>query len=31
MTYAEDVLVEQPAINLFSELNWETATCWDEV
>ncbi|TMO26920.1 type I restriction endonuclease subunit R [Pseudoalteromonas sp. S4741] len=31
MTYTEDALVEQPAINLFSELNWETATCWDEV
>ena len=31
MTYTEDALVEQPAINLFSELNWDTATCWDEV
>nr|MBL0711946.1 type I restriction endonuclease subunit R [Colwellia sp.] len=31
MTYTEDALVEQPAIQLFSELNWETATCWDEV
>lgn len=29
--YTEDALVEQPAINLFSELNWETTTCWDEV
>ncbi|PML18342.1 type I restriction endonuclease subunit R [Vibrio breoganii] len=31
MTYTEDALVEQPAINLFSELHWDTATCWDEV
>ncbi|MFC0179529.1 type I restriction endonuclease subunit R [Thorsellia kenyensis] len=31
MTYSEDALVEQPTINLFSELGWETATCWDEV
>ncbi|MEQ5734100.1 MULTISPECIES: type I restriction endonuclease subunit R [Providencia] len=31
MTYTEDALVEQPAINLFSELNWDTVTCWDEV
>lgn len=31
MTYTEDALVEQPAIQLFSELNWETAICWDEV
>ncbi|WP_277850705.1 type I restriction endonuclease subunit R [Moellerella wisconsensis] len=31
MTYTEDALVEQPAIQLFSDLNWETATCWDEV
>lgn len=31
MTYTEDALVEQPAINLFSDLNWDTATCWDEV
>ncbi len=23
MTYTEDALVEQPAINLFSELNWD--------
>jgi len=30
MTYTEDALVEQPAIQLFSELNWETVTCWDE-
>ncbi|CRL60949.1 type I restriction endonuclease subunit R [Proteus vulgaris] len=30
MIYTEDALVEQPAINLFSELNWNTATCWDE-
>jgi type I restriction enzyme R subunit len=31
MIYTEDALVEQPAIQLFSELNWETITCWDEV
>lgn len=31
MTYTEDALVEQPAINLFSDLEWETVTCWDEV
>ncbi|MGR5485119.1 type I restriction endonuclease subunit R [Vibrio alfacsensis] len=31
MTYTEDALVEQPAINLFSELGWDAATCWDEV
>ena len=31
MTYTEDALVEQPAINLFSELAWNTVTCWDEV
>lgn len=30
MTYTEDALVEQPAIQLFSDLNWETAICWDE-
>lgn len=31
MTYTEDGLVEQPAIELFSDLDWETMTCWDEV
>lgn len=31
MTYTEDALVEQPAMNLFSELNWDTVKCWDEV
>ena len=30
MTYTEDLLVEQPAINLFESMNWETAVCWDE-
>ncbi|SFT63053.1 type I restriction enzyme, R subunit [Pseudoalteromonas sp. DSM 26666] len=24
MTYTEDALVEQPAIQLFSDLDWET-------
>jgi type I restriction enzyme R subunit len=31
MTYTEDALVEQPAIQLFSDLGWETITCWKEV
>ncbi|WP_067517492.1 hypothetical protein [Endozoicomonas ascidiicola] len=31
MTYTEDLLVEQSAINLFESMNWETAVCWDEV
>lgn len=30
MTYTEDGLVEQPAIKLFSQLDWDTAICWDE-
>ncbi len=30
MTYTEDGLVEQPAINLFSQLDWDTELCWDE-
>ncbi len=30
MTYTEDALVEQPAIKLFSELEWSTLECWDE-
>lgn len=29
MTYTEDALVEQPAIKLFDELEWETLDCWD--
>ena len=29
-SYSEDTLVEQPAINLFAELGWETANCWGE-
>lgn len=28
--YSEDSLVEQPAIELFSELNWKTANCFHE-
>ncbi len=28
--YSEIDLVEQPAIDLFSELGWETANCWGE-
>lgn len=30
MTYIEDALVEQPAIKLFEELEWETLNCWEE-
>ena len=30
MTYTEDGLIEQPAINLFGQLNWQTVTCWEE-
>ncbi len=30
MTYTEDALVEQPAIKLFEELEWDTLNCWDE-
>lgn len=28
--YSEDALVEQPAIELFTELGYETANCWQE-
>ena len=28
--YSEDTLVEQPAINLFAELGWQTANCYEE-
>lgn len=30
MTYTEDGLIEQPAINLFGQLDWQTVTCWEE-
>lgn len=30
MTYTEDALVEQPAINLFSEVGWQTFDCYSE-
>jgi type I restriction enzyme R subunit len=30
MTYTEDALVEQPAINLFSEIGWQTLDCYSE-
>lgn len=30
MTYTEDALVEQPAINLFKEIGWKTLDCYDE-
>jgi len=30
MTYTEDALVEQPAINLFKEINWQTLNCFNE-
>ncbi|GAH36658.1 unnamed protein product, partial [marine sediment metagenome] len=29
--YSEDALVEQPAIELFGQLGWETANCFYEV
>ncbi len=31
MTYTEDSLVEQPAIQLFADLGWETVSASDEV
>ena len=31
MTYTENKLVEQPAIQLFAELGWETLSASDEV
>ena len=30
MKYTEDAVVEQPAIQLFPELEGETRTCWEE-
>lgn len=30
MTYTEDALVEQPAINLFKETGWQTLDCYSE-
>jgi type I restriction enzyme R subunit len=30
MTYTEDILVEQPAINLFNVINWQTLNCFNE-
>jgi type I restriction enzyme R subunit len=30
MTYTEDALVEQPAINLFSKIGWQTLDCYAE-
>ncbi|MEY8241032.1 MAG: type I restriction endonuclease subunit R [Cycloclasticus sp.] len=30
MADTEDTLVEQPAINLFKEINWETLNCFNE-
>lgn len=30
MTYTADILVEQPAIKLYSALGWVTIECWDE-
>lgn len=30
MTYTEDTLVEQPAINLFKETGWQTLDCYAE-
>lgn len=31
MTYTEDGLIEQPAINLFSNIGWQTLDCYSEV
>ena len=31
MTYTEDELIEQPAINLFSNIGWQTLDCYSEV
>ncbi|MEI6293380.1 MAG: type I restriction endonuclease subunit R [Methanomicrobiales archaeon] len=28
--YSEDTLIEQPTIDLFSDLHWKTANCFDE-
>ena len=30
MGYSEDSLIEQPAIKLFEDLDWETLNCWEE-
>ena len=30
MTYTEDAYVEQPAINLFSSMGWQTLDCYSE-
>jgi len=30
MTYTEDSYVEQPAINLFSDIGWQTLDCYSE-
>ena len=31
MTYTEDELIEQPTINLFSDIGWQTLDCYSEV
>lgn len=31
MTYTEDELIEQPTINLFSNIGWQTLDCYSEV
>ena len=31
MTYTEDELIEKPAINLFSDIGWQTLDCFSEV
>jgi len=30
MTYTEDKLIEQPAINLFADIGWQTLDCYSE-
>jgi len=29
--YTEDSLIEQPAINLFADIGWQTIDCYSEV
>ena len=31
MTYTEDELIEQPAINLFAGMGWRTVNCYNEI
>ena len=29
--YSEDALIEKPAVDIFAELSWETATSFEEL